>query len=194
MNESQLQMNELVQRIFGSSLGSLHTWNCLNLNKSTSIWSQFWRFTGRPHNFEYRPSSVIHLFATKWNYFVIPIWQLCSTHRNMTNTTALQCDIWLHAGKCSSCWKWRLLCYLNTYQSERGSDPSWPAWRSALWHHQKWASATEMKESQLPDEARCIENSQCAGPCWCTHSGNTAPVWQSWLGQALSGRNRHAHN
>lgn len=38
-----------------------------------------------------------------------------------------------------------LTCFKSTHQSERGSDPSWPAWKSALWHHQMWVSTTEIQ-------------------------------------------------
>lgn len=79
----------------------------------------------------------------------------------------------------------------STYQSEKESDPSWPAWRSALWHHQMWASATTKMGDGIKIKDVCSKNVQqslrFSEIQWiCTHSGNTAPVRQSWLGQALS--------
>lgn len=77
---------------------------------------------------------------------------------------------------------------LHTHRSGRGSDPSWPAWRSALWHHRRWVSATISEERAVRTVDAGWNEFETRGT---TYSGNTAPVRQSGLGQALSATQWH---
>lgn len=80
---------------------------------------------------------------------------------------------------------------LHTHRSGRGSDPSWPVWRSALWHHRRWVSATRSKEETVRTEDAGWNEFDTRRT---TYSGNTAPVRQSGLGQALSATHSDTHS
>lgn len=128
----------------------------------------------------------------KWNCSVVQ--QRCSHLNPQLNLTSH------YMQKNISSWKWldpTWKCVCGTYLVPKKHLPIWEGVRPFL-ASLKICSLTSSEvsfshwkgeKSRLAHEASCSKTCLCAAACRCTHSGNTAPVWQSWLGQALSVRN-----